>query len=46
MIHYFVSACLLGHKVRYDDQDCHLAALLDQLIPPNISVSVLKSAEV
>ena len=30
---YFISACLLGQKVRYDGQDCLVKNLLDYLIP-------------
>ena len=30
---YFISACLLGQKVRYDGKDCLVQALLEQLMP-------------
>ncbi|ATO19282.1 hypothetical protein BS636_06200 [Acinetobacter sp. LoGeW2-3] len=30
---YLISACLLGHKARYDGQDCLLIELLEHLIP-------------
>lgn len=30
---YFISACLLGQKVRYDGQDCLVKALLERLLP-------------
>lgn len=30
---YFISACLLGQKVRYDGQDCLVRELLSNLIP-------------
>lgn len=30
---YFISACLLGQKVRYDGQDCLVQELLEHLIP-------------
>lgn len=30
---YLISACLLGHKVRYDGQDCLLKELLQHLLP-------------
>lgn len=30
---YFISACLLGQKVRYDGQDCLVKSLFDHLIP-------------
>ncbi len=30
---YLISACLLGHKFRYDGQDCLLKELLQHLLP-------------
>ena len=30
---YFISACLLGHKVRYDGQDCRMDDILNHLLP-------------
>ena len=30
---YLISACLLGHKVRYNGQDCLLKELLQHLLP-------------
>ena len=30
---YFISACLLGQKVRYDGQDCLVRELVSDLIP-------------
>lgn len=31
--HYFISACLLGQKVRYDGQDCLIQDLVNHLLP-------------
>ena len=30
---YLISACLLGHKVRYDGRDCLVKELVDYLLP-------------
>lgn len=30
---YFISACLLGQKVRYDGKDCLVKELLESLVP-------------
>lgn len=30
---YLISACLLGHKVRYDGRDCLVKELVDSLLP-------------
>lgn len=30
---YLISACLLGHKVRYDGRDCLVKELVDHLLP-------------
>ena len=30
---YLISACLLGHKVRYDNRDCLVKELVDYLLP-------------
>ncbi|ANF82830.1 hypothetical protein A3K93_11960 [Acinetobacter sp. NCu2D-2] len=30
---YFISACLLGHKVRYDGKDCLVQDILNHLLP-------------
>ena len=37
MIHqrYFISACLLGQKVRYDGKDCLVSQLVEALLDKN-----------